>query len=938
MKHEPGMAYRTKTLNKVFAVLSILFLGVVIWMLMDDYIRPWKAYQIKALEIERVKISKEIDSFDKKLDKDKVAQLEKDIKEADGLVAGKKEAIEKAEEELDQIKGKIQAEKITNGEYNALVSETVFNYELAASHGDKKAPKMKKDLDRYKANFAASNERVKALTKSQKAVIKQIDDLESEKTDANKRFSNLMGAKERMEAALVKTDEKNPIWLIRNLPMTDFLDPTLKIHQIVLKNITDDRYFKQVPKVDRCTTCHTFIDKVGYEDQENPYKTHPNLDMMVGAKSHHPKNDFGCTTCHGGEGHRVTDFQSIAHTPQNKEQAKQWKEKYNWHPPHKVMDPMKPLQNTEGACIKCHQEQQRIPGASVVNNGYELIENYGCYACHNIKGWQDKVKPGPSLRKVSSKISKSFFKAWVWDPKEFNPHSKMPSFFNQSNNSKKEFMNKNIAEVNAMAEYVWEIAKPYKPFKKYTGGDEEKGKELIGSVGCIGCHQIEGIESSMKVGNRRGPHLTGIGSKVSGDWLVSWLKKPSHYQSDTIMPSFRLTDTEANNMTAYLLSLKNKKFVNLKFSELDKELRDELLVEYFSAFDTTEGARGTLAEMTDRERTLELGKRSIGKYGCYSCHDLKGFDGRPPIGPDLSKIGSKPIAQFGFGHEKIDHTRYSWITHHLENPKRWDKGGTKPFKDLLRMPNFYLKKDEIQAMTATLLGFVADYIPEAGKKQLDKNEALAEDGAKVIAKYNCMGCHKIDGMGGKILAMYEDDINEGPPRLNGQGHRVQADWLHHFFNNVYPIRPWLKVRMPSFKLTNKERNLLVGYFRNKAKEVAFEESKAITWEPGEREGAKKLWESYACASCHTQGFNKEEASAPNLHYAKKRLRGSWMETWLDNPQAILEGTLMPSFWEDGEAQDPSVFGGDVKKQIRALRKYIQEFGYDKYHAPAPGKL
>ena len=230
-----------------------------------------------------------------------------------------------------------------------------------------------------------------------------------------------MGAKERMQVALEKTNYKHPIWALRNLPMIDFLDPTLKIEQIVLKNITDDRYFQHVPKVDRCTTCHTFIDKPGYEDQANPYKTHPNLDMMVGANSHHPKNDFGCTTCHGGEGHRVRDFQAIAHTPQNEAQAKEWADKYHWHPPHKVMDPMKPLQNTEAACIKCHKGQQRIPGAKVVNKGYELIENYGCYGCHNIDGWEHKVKPGPSLRKISSKVSKSFFKTWVWDPKGFNP-------------------------------------------------------------------------------------------------------------------------------------------------------------------------------------------------------------------------------------------------------------------------------------------------------------------------------------------------------------------------------------------------------------------------------------------------------------------------------------------------------------------------------------
>ena len=93
------------------------------------------------------------------------------------------------------------------------------------------------------------------------------------------------------------------------------------------------------------------------------------------------------------------------------------------------------------------------------------------------------------------------------------------------------------------------------------------------------------------------------------------------------MPSFRLSDREANDMAAYILSLKNKKFEELRFEKLDKKVRDELLVkDYFSAFDTEEKARARLAKMSDHERSVELGRRSINKYGCYACHTIEGFD------------------------------------------------------------------------------------------------------------------------------------------------------------------------------------------------------------------------------------------------------------------------------------------------------------------------
>jgi mono/diheme cytochrome c family protein len=55
-------------------------------------------------------------------------------------------------------------------------------------------------------------------------------------------------------------------------------------------------------------------------------------------------------------------------------------------------------------------------------------------------------------------------------------------------------------------------------------------------------------------------------------------------------------------------------------------------------------------------------------------------------------------------------------------------------------------------------------------------EALYHDAMKLAGNFNCVGCHQIDGLRGDILKAYEDDINQGPPLLVGQGHRVQADW------------------------------------------------------------------------------------------------------------------------------------------------------------------
>lgn len=946
MKREPGMAFDIKFLNKIFAVISVCFLLVTIWMVLDDYIRPWKAVQVKALDIERQKIQEKIKEIEGGIDAEKLKSAKAKIQEGEKIISAKKSEIEKVNDKIAEVQRLIYVQNMQNGVNGSRAAAYQYKYEHALMENHlEDAKKLKVSFDEYKKNEIEGKDKLKGLNAQESALNEELKNLTAAQIDAEKELKNLVGDKERMLQAMSGT-EKNPVWALRNSPFIDFLDPTIKIRQYVITNVTNDMYFQQVPKIDRCTTCHVFIDKPGYDDQENPYKTHPKLDSLaIGVNSAHPIKDFGCTSCHGGVGDRVNDFSAPAHLPQNAAQAKLWKEKYHWHEPHKVPQSMLPLQYTEGMCMKCHKDQERIPMADKLNHGRQLVEQYGCYGCHKIEGWQHMKKPGPSLQRVTSKVpSKDWIRNWVWAPKTFNPKSKMPQFFDQPNNSAPEVKNRNIAEVNAIAEYIVATAKEYRPFQQYTGGSRDAGKELIETVGCVGCHMVEGIDEKWnKVGQKKGTYLTGLGSKVDPDWLVSWLKQPSHYQPDTVMPSFRLSDKEANDIAAFLLSFKNEQFASLKFPELDKKIRDDILVsDYFSAFETIEAAKTKLSKLNDHERTMELGKRSIGKYGCYSCHNINGFEGElPPIGPELTKEGSKPVEQFGFGQQKhVPHSRHGWLTQHLKSPRIWDVGVPKVFKDLNKMPNFYLNDQEVDAMVLVLLGQVSDKVPLAGQKRLNAFEKQYQDGMKVANQYNCYGCHAIDGIGGDLSKAF-DDQNFGPPFLTRQGHRVYTDWLYDFLKNVHPIRPYVKVRMPTFNFTNEELNKLVTGFQAGAMQPTFENAAQVNWGPGEKEAAQKIWNELACTTCHTLGFNKDPAQAPDLHYAKKRLRATWLDAWISSPQSFLPYTSMPAFWDDGSGTGkliPAVDGvldNDPKRQIQAVRKLVQEFGFDTQPKPFP---
>ena len=929
---EPGMAYSMPKLHKIMAILSFIFFVTTIWVFLDDYMRPWKGYQVEALKIKRRHLDAQILEASKNIDSTKLAELNTRLAKGEEIVKSRNDEIKKVQKELDTVITKIQQQTIVNGILNGQVGAKNFNFETAEMHKEEKAAgKHYKNLTELKADFNKGKDDLKAYQAQEKVIHAKRDELKKEVTDTEKEIKDIRNTLDLLDAAK-KSTNINPVFALRNLPFIDFMDPTIKIHQIVVNNVTDDRYFRQVPKVDRCITCHTFIDQPGYEKEINPFRTHPKLDEYVGLESKHPMKQIGCTSCHGGEGHRVNDFNSVAHMPDGEKQTQEWVKKYNWHEPHKVPMPMLPKSQTEASCVKCHQGVELIPGGTVVNEGRMAIEKYGCNACHKIEGWEHKRKTGPSLLKIAGKVNKEWFKSWVWEPKAFNKHTKMPAFFRQSNNSKPEFIRFNLAEVNAMAEYIWDKSKGYTPNEKYSGnGNTENGKELVSSIGCMGCHGIDGLEDKSKaVKAYAGPWLSGLGSKVSADWLKSWIKKPWHYQEDTIMPSLRLTDGEANDITAYLMTLRNKGFEDLKFAPFDLVIRDELLADYLSAFDTIENSKAKVAKMTDREKTLDLGKRSIGKYGCFSCHNIEGFDDYAPIGPELTKEGSKPLTQFGFGiQHDVPHSRDGWITAHLQNPRRWDIGIDKVFRDLTKMPNFYMSEAEAKKITVAILGQVSDPLPLEGVKRLNANETMYADGMKVVNKYGCVGCHQIDGQRGDILNMYMDDINEGPPRLVNEGHRVQTDWFYHFLSDVQPIRPWLKVRMPSFNLSTDEKNRIVNGFQQGAHQPTFTETQeSVQWLPGEREETVKLYAALNCVSCHSQGVNNETPLAPDLRKASKRLRPTWIAKWIKNPQGIMPGTTMPNFFGDdgNEPIETDYFGGDAQKQINGLTKYVIELG------------
>ena len=89
-----------------------------------------------------------------------------------------------------------------------------------------------------------------------------------------------------------------------------------------------------------------------------------------------------------------------------------------------------------------------------------------------------------------------------------------------------------------------------------------------------------------------------------------------------------------------------------------------------------EDAKAAVAKLDARAKQLELGQRVINRYGCFSCHEIKGFEKTQPIGTELSEAGSKLVSRLDFAFvNEIPHTsKIAWYRTKLHDPRIFDRG------------------------------------------------------------------------------------------------------------------------------------------------------------------------------------------------------------------------------------------------------------------------
>ena len=322
-------------------------------------------------------------------------------------------------------------------------------------------------------------------------------------------------------------------------------------------------------RVDRCVTCH-----LGYEwagtlppTVPAPLAPHPDLPYLEA----HPFPEFGCTSCHGGQGFATE--RRAAHGDVE-----------HWDAP--LLDRrlgqrygLREAELIEMRCNACHRRDDATPGMDTINRGKVLFRQNKCLVCHTVDG-RGGMK-APDLTYIGDKNPELFdFSHVTGERTAFNwhvqhlthadtvsPKTAMPDFDFEPD------------EARALALLVlsWRresFPPSYLPGRAAVVASEPKarteplpapmvpgaeaGREVFVGRGCNSCHAVGS-------GTVIGPDLKGVGVRRDPDWLRRWLADPAAMlraypdlrtwpagYGNIVMPNQNLSPQEIDALVAYV--------------------------------------------------------------------------------------------------------------------------------------------------------------------------------------------------------------------------------------------------------------------------------------------------------------------------------------------------------------------------------------------------
>ncbi len=327
----------------------------------------------------------------------------------------------------------------------------------------------------------------------------------------------------------------------------------------------------QLNRADRCTTCHLAIDHPAHALATQPFIAHPG-DYL----EHHPVDQFGCVSCHGGQG-QATEVQA-AHG-----EVPHWEQ------------PLLRGAYVQASCGRCHGDIAKIQAqAPLLAKGQRLFKEYGCAGCHALRGVGQtvSVELGDMANKPLQQLDFTFIDGphtlanWMYehfkDPQHTTPgfrKEELPPGEEEIFPSPMPNYGFTDEEARALTIYMLSLTDEHLPSNYVVPAPPEAapvfasaveaGREVFQRFGCAGCHGIDGRGGRKNWNYLHGqeePALIFVREIYSKEDLKGFIQRgkqpvdrldPHRPVPPLYMPAWRekITGQDLDHLVEYLYSL-----------------------------------------------------------------------------------------------------------------------------------------------------------------------------------------------------------------------------------------------------------------------------------------------------------------------------------------------------------------------------------------------
>jgi mono/diheme cytochrome c family protein len=224
-----------------------------------------------------------------------------------------------------------------------------------------------------------------------------------------------------------------------------------------------------------------------------------------------------------------------------------------------------------------------------------------------------------------------------------------------------------------------------------------------------------------------------------------------------------------------------------------------------------------------------------------------------------------------------------------------------------------------------------------------------DQGRKLLVTLNCVGCHRLQGIEGPAMV---------GPNLTNIGTKVSRAWIYKWLKeprvitasdgsvlvNGYENED--ELRMPKFRLSEKELRALSGYLSTLASDqippYKFDPRVVAAWEkrPDLIDQGETRFRQMFCTTCHSLAVTRAGETkliggdiGPELTKVGSKVNPDWLAAWLRNPQSYLAHAEMPRYqWSE---QDLYVVTRYIESKLTDASLLD---GVPKLEAPTPDEI